>query len=207
MMPGVGYPQGQTTGVDDGGRTALLVLAALAAVATSTGASAQPYPNKPIRFIVPFPAGGSTDVGARLVGEYLSRVFGQQVYVENKTGANGTIGIETAAKSPPDGYTILVATELGCEQPARLQLECRSLEGPGADHPPVAPADRARRASFARHQHHCRTDCPGEAAAGPALRDRQRGRLTAAHGGAVVCADRRAEDGTGAVSRRRAGDQ
>ncbi|MGB9368151.1 MAG: tripartite tricarboxylate transporter substrate-binding protein, partial [Xanthobacteraceae bacterium] len=87
------------------GRTALLALAALAAVATFTGAGAQPYPNKPIRFIVPFPAGGSTDVAARLVGEYLSRALGQQVVVENKTGANGNIGIETAAKSAPDGYT------------------------------------------------------------------------------------------------------
>jgi tripartite-type tricarboxylate transporter receptor subunit TctC len=99
------------------GRTALFALVALAAVSALTGASAQPYPNKPIRFTVPFPAGGSTDVGARLIGEYLSRVFGQQVYVENKTGANGTIGIETAAKSPPDGYTILVATDSVASNP------------------------------------------------------------------------------------------
>ena len=66
---------------------------------------------------MPFPAGGSTDVGARLIGEYLSRAFGQQVYVENKTGANGTIGIETAAKSAPDGYTILVATDSVASNP------------------------------------------------------------------------------------------
>ncbi|HWP17248.1 MAG TPA: tripartite tricarboxylate transporter substrate binding protein [Xanthobacteraceae bacterium] len=92
-------------------RIGSVVLAAVAAVSALTCANAQPYPSKPIRFIVPFPAGGSTDVGARLIGEYLSRVFGQQVYVENKTGANGTIGVETAAKSPPDGYTILVATD------------------------------------------------------------------------------------------------
>src|SRR3954449_10629545 len=94
-----------------GGRIALLGLAALAAAATFTGANAQPYPSKPIRFIVPFPAGGSTDVAARLVGEYLSHALGQQVYVENKTGANGNIGIEAAAKSTPDGYTILVSTD------------------------------------------------------------------------------------------------
>jgi tripartite-type tricarboxylate transporter receptor subunit TctC len=80
-------------------------------------ACAQSYPGKPIRFIVPFPAGGSTDVGARVVGEYLSRAFGQQVYVENKTGANGNIGIETAAKSAPDGYTILVATDAVTSNP------------------------------------------------------------------------------------------
>src|SRR5262249_31125090 len=71
----------------------------------------------PIRFIVPFPAGGSTDVGARLVGEYLSRAFGQQGYVEHKSRANGNIGIETAAKSAPDGYTILVATDSVASNP------------------------------------------------------------------------------------------
>ena len=99
------------------GRTALLALAAIAAVSTLTGASAQPYPNKPIRFIVPFPAGGSTDVAARLVGEYLSRSLGQQVFVENKTGANGNIGIETAAKSAPDGYTVLVTADAVASNP------------------------------------------------------------------------------------------
>src|ERR1700693_3000062 len=65
-------------------------------------------PTKPIRFIVPFPAGGSTDVGARVVAEYLSHRLGQQVYVENRAGANGTLGVEVAAKSAPDGYTFLV---------------------------------------------------------------------------------------------------
>ena len=90
-------------------RTLLLALAILGAAMTR--ASAQPYPNKPIRFIVPFPAGGSTDVGARLIGEYLSRAFGQQIVVENKSGANGTIAVDLAAKSPPDGYTILVGTD------------------------------------------------------------------------------------------------
>ena len=95
----------------------MLALAALAAAATLTCAHAQPWPTKPIRFIVPFPAGGSTDIGARLIGEYLSRVFGQQVYVENRSGANGTIAVETAAKSPPDGYTILVATDAVASNP------------------------------------------------------------------------------------------
>ena len=80
-------------------------------------ARAQSYPNKPIRFVVPFPAGGSTDVGARLIAEHLSRVFGQQVYVENKSGANGTIGVETAAKSAPDGYNILVTIDTVTSNP------------------------------------------------------------------------------------------
>jgi tripartite-type tricarboxylate transporter receptor subunit TctC len=99
------------------GRTLALALAALAAAAPFTGLRAQSWPAKSIHFIVPFPAGGSTDVGARLVGDYLSRVFGQQVVVENKSGANGTIAVEFAAKSPPDGYTILVATDAVASNP------------------------------------------------------------------------------------------
>jgi tripartite-type tricarboxylate transporter receptor subunit TctC len=87
---------------------------ALAKIATAHAAA---YPSKPIRFVVPFPAGGSTDVGARLIGESLSRAFGQQVFVENKSGANGTIGIEDAAKSPPDGYTVLVTTDSVASNP------------------------------------------------------------------------------------------
>jgi tripartite-type tricarboxylate transporter receptor subunit TctC len=75
------------------------------------GAEAQQWPNRAIQVIVPFAAGGSTDVAARLVGQHLSRVLAQQVVVENKTGANGNIGTELAAKSPADGHTILVVPE------------------------------------------------------------------------------------------------
>src|SRR5215470_10183722 len=76
------------------GRSVALGLMVIAAVGlNANGATAQTYPSKPIRFIVPFPAGGSTDVGARLIAEYLSRAVGQQVYVENKSGANGNIGV------------------------------------------------------------------------------------------------------------------
>src|SRR5712671_5800494 len=93
-------------------------LAALPFAAAKPGVvQAQSYPARPIRFIVPFPAGGSTDVGARLIAENLSRAFGQQVYVDNKAGANGTIGIEDAAKSAPDGYTILVTTDSVASNP------------------------------------------------------------------------------------------
>jgi tripartite-type tricarboxylate transporter receptor subunit TctC len=95
-----------------------LALAALAFGFNATGvATAQSYPTKPIRFIVPFPPGGATDVGARVVAEYLTRAFGQQVYVENKSGANVTIGVEAAAKSAPDGYTILVTIDSVASNP------------------------------------------------------------------------------------------
>jgi tripartite-type tricarboxylate transporter receptor subunit TctC len=76
-----------------------------------TTARAQIYPAKPVRMVVPFPAGGSTDVGARLIAEHLSRSLGQQVYVEDRSGANGTIGVDTVAKSAPDGYTLLATID------------------------------------------------------------------------------------------------
>ena len=99
-------------------RNFTLTLALLPFGLTTIGAArAQSYPTRPIRFVVPFPAGGSTDVGARLVAEHLSRVFGQQVYVENKSGANGTIGVEAAAKSAPDGYSILVTIDTVASNP------------------------------------------------------------------------------------------
>jgi tripartite-type tricarboxylate transporter receptor subunit TctC len=97
-------------------------------VAVSTVAQAQEWPNRPVRFIVPFPAGGSTDVDARLVGEYLSRSLRQQIVVENKSGANGNIGIETAAKSPADGYTVLVVTDALSSNPHVYKMNIDPLK-------------------------------------------------------------------------------
>ena len=99
-------------------RVFTLALAVLAFAPNTNGtATAQSYPARPVRFIVPFPAGGATDVGARVIAEHVSRAFGQQVYVENRSGANGSIGIEAAAKSAPDGYTVLVATDAVTSNP------------------------------------------------------------------------------------------
>jgi tripartite-type tricarboxylate transporter receptor subunit TctC len=88
-----------------------LVVAVAALAAALPQARAADWPGRPIHFIVPFPAGGSTDVAARVVGDHLSRTLGQSVVVENKSGANGNIAIEYVAKSAPDGYTILIATD------------------------------------------------------------------------------------------------
>lgn len=66
------------------------------------------YPNRPVRLIVPFPPGGSSDTLARIVGQKLGEALGQQVIVDNRPGASGTIGGEAAAKAPPDGYTLLL---------------------------------------------------------------------------------------------------
>jgi tripartite-type tricarboxylate transporter receptor subunit TctC len=85
------------------------VLAA-ALLVWSGAAQAQLYPAKPIRLIVPFVPGGPTDLVARTVGHKLTEAWGQQVIVENRPGANGLTGTEVAAKSPPDGYTLLLGT-------------------------------------------------------------------------------------------------
>src|SRR5215813_8774146 len=99
-------------------RTLALMLAALLpGVSAGGNPTAGSYPGKPVRIIVPFPAGGSTDVAARLIAGSLSHSLGQQVYVENRTGANGIIGIEAAAKSAPDGYTLVVATDAVASNP------------------------------------------------------------------------------------------
>ena len=72
-------------------------------------ADAQDYPSRPVKIIVPFPAGGTADVMPRVIGEWLSRKWGQPVVVENRTGAAGNIGAEAVAKAEPDGYTLLSA--------------------------------------------------------------------------------------------------
>ena len=87
-------------------RLAIIAFAALAA-GFAQGAAAQ-YPNKPINVIVPFAAGGPTDVVARILGEHMSRTLGQQLVVENVGGAGGTTGMTRAATAAPDGYTIAV---------------------------------------------------------------------------------------------------
>jgi tripartite-type tricarboxylate transporter receptor subunit TctC len=71
-------------------------------------ARAQAYPTRPITLIVPFPPGGATDVGARIVAEHVSRTLGQQIVVQNVSGAGGTTGSTRAARSDPDGYTLLM---------------------------------------------------------------------------------------------------
>ena len=89
---------------------AIVAFAALAAIAGAAGA--QTYPNKPIRIIVPYAAGGTSDILARQIGPKLTEGWGQPVIVENKPGANGNVGADFVAKSAPDGYTLLL-TDLG----------------------------------------------------------------------------------------------
>ena len=85
----------------------LLVAVALALV--TAGASAQDYPSKPIRYIVPYPPGGSSDLIARAIAPRLTERMGQPIVIENRPGAGGMIGVDLVAKAPPDGYTIGLA--------------------------------------------------------------------------------------------------
>src|SRR5215475_8370393 len=87
--------------------TALLAFALVA----SQSARGEDWPTRPIHLIVPFPPGGATDVGARLIGNHLAQALRAQVVVENRSGADGNIGMQAVAKSAPDGYTVLVTTD------------------------------------------------------------------------------------------------
>jgi tripartite-type tricarboxylate transporter receptor subunit TctC len=92
-------------------RTAVPLAAASVALCSAlaaAGAGAQTYPQKPVRMVVPFSPGGSLDLVARLIAKYASAEMGQQVVVENKPGAGGSIGVETVAKAANDGYTLLI---------------------------------------------------------------------------------------------------
>src|SRR6516162_5243232 len=83
-----------------------LAAGAAALPAISRTASAQAYPSRPVRWIVSFAAGGPNDIVARIVGQYLSDHLGQQFVIENRTGAAGNVGMQSALNSAPDGYTL-----------------------------------------------------------------------------------------------------
>jgi tripartite-type tricarboxylate transporter receptor subunit TctC len=115
---------------------ALGALAVLAAIATAPAAAAG-YPEKQVKVIVPFAAGGPTDVMARLIAQKLSDILKQQFYIENKPGAGGNIGMSQAAKAAPDGYTILVASSSFTVNPS---LYAKNPYNPYKDFAPITLA-------------------------------------------------------------------
>jgi tripartite-type tricarboxylate transporter receptor subunit TctC len=90
-------------------RVAVVAVAVVLGLGWAAPSHAQGFPNKPIHFIVPFPAGGATDAAARAIQPYLEKTLGQTVLIENRAGAGAVIGLEAIAKSAPDGYTIGIA--------------------------------------------------------------------------------------------------
>lgn len=99
-------------------RTLIRSIPALAAAAWIGSAEANGYPSKPVRMVVPFPAGGSTDITARMLAERLREMWGQPVIVENKPGATGMIGAEAVARAPADGQTLLFTINSFASNPA-----------------------------------------------------------------------------------------
>ncbi len=87
-----------------------IIVAVIAAFTAIAPAAAQDYPTRPVRFIVPFAPGGNTDVQGRLIAQKLTEIWNQQVVVDNRAGAGGTLGVEMLAKAPADGYTIALAS-------------------------------------------------------------------------------------------------
>jgi tripartite-type tricarboxylate transporter receptor subunit TctC len=111
------------------------LLCTLAALALATAAQAQTYPSKPVKLVVPFPAGSATDQVARLAGQQLQEALKQPFVVENKPGAQGAIAAEFVAKSAPDGYTLMVTTNT--PQAANVSLFKKLPYDPVKDFEPV----------------------------------------------------------------------
>lgn len=96
----------------------VILIVAASAAGFATGAWAQAYPTKPIRIVVPFPAGGTSDILSRAIGQKLTEEWKQQVIVDNRPGASANIGAEIVVKSPPDGYTLLAASTIHTINPS-----------------------------------------------------------------------------------------
>ena len=121
---------------------------------SSTATVAQSYPTKPVRLIVPNAPGGGTDTVARLIADKVSPALGQQIVVENRGGAGGRIAAELVARSPKDGYTLLLGSAATLITGPALDLDrrVRSRQGFRADHADRHDRLHARRASIAARE-------------------------------------------------------
>ncbi|TFV30969.1 tripartite tricarboxylate transporter substrate binding protein [Bradyrhizobium frederickii] len=121
-------------------RFALALAAGLLAASSAVPSSAQDYPTRAVRIVVPFGAGGPADVAARLIGNVLQENFGQPFVIENRTGAGGVIGTIEAAKSPADGYTLLMMSNTQTANESLLTADKRKYELM-RDLVPIAPVN------------------------------------------------------------------
>jgi tripartite-type tricarboxylate transporter receptor subunit TctC len=114
-------------------RTLLVVCAVVLALGAPVAAQDQSYPARQVELVVPFPAGGAADVGARMVAQIVSENWAQPIIIQNKAGATGAIGSEYVARATPDGYTLLLAT--GSTHAVRSRCAAsgrgRSVQGAG----------------------------------------------------------------------------
>jgi hypothetical protein len=125
---------------------------ALLCMAASSASLAQGYPNKPIRLIVPFPAGGATDLFARTLGQKMGEKLGTQLIIDNKPGAGGAIGSDQAAKAPADGYTLLLATTSTHSIGPAVMPSCPTHDTSTSTTPIPPRASRSSRATSCRAQ-------------------------------------------------------
>src|SRR5258706_3309119 len=110
-------------------------MALVSALLVSMTAAAQSWPQKPVRFIVPFAPGGATDIAARMLGEKLTQIWGQSVLIENRAGAGGALGASEAARATPDGYTLLFPS--GSVMTANQHVYAKLNYDPDRDFVPV----------------------------------------------------------------------
>ena len=174
--------------------------------ATFARAQGAAWPNRPIKFIVPLAPGGAIDFIARQVGEVLSRTIGQQVVVENRTGAGGTIGMDLAMKSPADGYTVLITNDNAASAPHIMSLSydyTKELQAGVLSRTPVADHGRSQgsRRQFGQGAGRLREEEPGTwfCDVGRRLEPARRRRMVCQGGGHQARSR--------ALSRRRPGDQ
>src|SRR5262245_22783851 len=112
------------------------ILAFILGALLASTVAAQAWPQKPVRFIVPFPPGGATDISARLLGEKLTQIWGQTVVIENRGGAGGGVGAAEAARAAPDGYTFFFPS--GSVVTANQHIYAKMTYNPEKDFVPVA---------------------------------------------------------------------
>ena len=113
---------------------ALRIPAALAVLLVVAPASAQDYPNRPVRIVIGFGPGSVADTAARVLGNRMSQTLGQQIVVENRAGAGSNLGAEYVARAPKDGYTLFMATIANTINPALRTTAVRFRQGPRTHH-------------------------------------------------------------------------